>query len=256
MIGHFLSYLRNKIAGMKNVKTPTELSMEELEMEALSFTEDIWIYPPRRVCDKKYLKQRDYLEWILIERRRRLNNSFVFSPETAEKFLNLDRQVMECLETIFDEGVKIFREQKQLKNNGSYFQKYNIEAKISPEILIPNKKSGEMEYPEKGIYYLLNEMDFECPLLRFKIRDGDLSSSPEKRNGIYFNKSENWLTSYHGGVDFSILGDIYLGYGMQELCQHTPYSLSDILKINRLRPVLTVTHQTEITVKIGHKMSE
>ena len=242
-----MSYRENKIAGMKNVKPLKDLSIEELEMEALSFPEDLWMYPPRRFSGKKYLKLRDDLELILIERRRRLNDSFVFSPETAEKFLNLNRQIMECLETMLNEGINILREREQLKNNGSYFQEHDIKAKIYPEILIPNKKSGEMEYPEEGIYFLLNDMNFDCPLLHFTIHDDDLSSSPEERNGIYFDKSMNWLTSLHG-ADFSILGDAYIGYGMHELSEHTMYSLPDILKINCLRPVLTVTHQTEITL--------
>jgi hypothetical protein len=209
---------------VEKMKEVTELSVNELEEQSI-----------RESCSikEKKKKYKESFEDILFERRRQLNNTFVFTPENIEKLLMLNQKLMDCCEKLREEGLKALRElEMRIANNNSFLQEYKVKAKIIP--LIRDEDADDLCEPNTGVFSLLYKK-LNSTALTINIPPVD------DEKDIYFDKSLNWnnFIGAHNGE----FAEYYICYAMYELYARTFYSLPDILQINELRMKIETRQQ-------------
>jgi hypothetical protein len=204
----------------KNEEQP--LSIEELEAKALRLSSDI----KKRKCAMEW---ENPVREALLERKRQLDDAFVFTPENIEKFLSLNKQIMDCQEKLREEGIKLVQElEKRIAGDDNFLHDYEIEAVIKPMILVQDE-DGEWEEPD-GIYELL-QSDINPVEIRFDPRYCDSKWIHFGKTEIHFSTGSSWN---HWFAFDGKSGEHYICYGMHKLYDDSLYSYSDILKINDL----------------------
>jgi hypothetical protein len=209
---------------VEKMKAVTELSVNELEEQAI-----------RESCSikEKKKKNNESFEDILFERRRQLNDTFVFTSGNIEKLLELNRRLMDCCEKLREEGLKAIRElETRTVNDNSFLQEYEVKAKIIP--LIRDEDADDLCEPNTGVFSLLYKK-LNPTVLTINIPRVD------DEKDIYFDKSLNWNNFI--GAHNNELAEHYICYAMYELYARTFYSLPDILQINELRMKIETCQQ-------------
>ncbi|GHV10327.1 hypothetical protein FACS1894162_3830 [Bacteroidia bacterium] len=169
------------------------------------------------------------LELALECRKRKLDADFVFKPTVLEKIRQLDAQIMACQEKLCKEAEQEIVRLNQKKETGNTFLNefdFVLECKVTPYIFKQDTERGVLFDEYDGIDELVSAM-FPVFLLHF---DGE--TSEHLRGHEYFKEKINWNES-----DMPIqvdIADFRISWGMHELCGHSPFSLSDILRINYL----------------------
>lgn len=181
----------------------------------------------RRPCGKID----DMLEMLLHARQRKLNTAFEWTPENIEKFLALDKRMIECFEKLRAEAKPLLAEFKaRIDSKDAFLEDYELDAKVTSFMLIPDKE-GELYEPDSGIERVL--MDWiPKHVLSFPCREID--------DNLYLDKKRNW------NIDLGFnrkLDEYYISYAMHELHSHTFLSFPDILRINYLSAELIVRRQ-------------
>jgi hypothetical protein len=184
--------------------------------------------------DNRRNPRRELLDRIMSARRNCLNSAFVYTPESVSKLLYLNDRIIECWEKLRRESVVEDRAMsKRLSEGDAYLHDYYIECKIKAYIGI-ELEDGDIGEAFEGIDGLLN-LTLPEFILSASVREGDW------KNSLYMNRDLNW--DLCDGLSHGELGDVYIGYGIHELYDHTYLSLPDILRINLLRCEVMTTRQ-------------
>jgi hypothetical protein len=194
--------------------------MEELEGMAIDLRE-AWKYPDDS-------PEHELLDDILKARKRRLNRKFVYSPDNKEKMLDLNRQIMECMEKLRkakEDEVRSLEIRTKAKGE-TFLHAHEVEWKITPFIGIRDE-NGAMSEANEGIDGVLNDTLPEEHILS--------GSNP------YFDREPS--RNECDGLSHGELEDHYIGYWIHELYDHTLFSLFDIMRINFLRCELITQRQ-------------
>jgi len=187
-------------------------------------------------------------------RKHKLNQEFVFTPEHIEKFLWIDQEIKKHLNRLRIEGEKLVEDlEKITKDENSFFNDYEIEAIVTPKILVWKEEYqslSELE-PEDGV---LDEIDH----YHFEHKDDELKFNPRHlETSLYFDEfysdedkkkgTNNWNTMVYEWRDLikenPALVKHHIGYGMRQLCNNTLWSLQDIMLINEFWCDIKVEYQ-------------
>ncbi|KAA6303689.1 MAG: hypothetical protein EZS26_000240 [Candidatus Ordinivivax streblomastigis] len=196
-------------------------SVKELEDSAM-FLE--------RACSREHTPEYKLLELLLTHRKWKLDAEFVYTPTAIEKILRLDDKLMDCQEKLCKEAEQeLVRLQQKKQSNNAFYDDYDyeVECKITPYIFARDTQQGGILYDAyDGIDEILSCIQFKY-MLHFSGENRE-----QLRYYAYFKEKLNWnecdMPSQVESADF------YISWGMHELCGHSLFSLSDILRINYL----------------------
>ncbi|RRJ98933.1 hypothetical protein Ga0100231_001190 [Opitutaceae bacterium TAV4] len=206
-----------------------DYSIEELESLAIDLDSK---YQDLEKCLKRYgdipsnadlrrVRNEPSLNDVLLERQRRLNDDFRFTPKRVVRFIKINDHLTESFEKAWNEARPIIRDLDQrIQNKDPFLKDYEVELKLKPYIDKP------------GIYELLEDIIHASPV--------------ELRH--YCEKSYCSLQDLNWNEDvplchYSQLANYHIGYPMHELSNHSMWSLPDILKTIRIQMDVTITRQ-------------
>jgi hypothetical protein len=135
------------------------------------------------------------------------------------------------------------------ENKADFFDDYDFSIKLTPEILILDKETGEYDYPFSGFYSAL--MDHQRPEHELAITIIERDYNPETkdesgfRDGIHLNHDLSWNIEGFGDID---LADHYICYAMHILYSHHEWANEDIMNLNNIEVEveITETHDTPV----------
>ena len=214
-------------------------NVEELENLILSH----WTAAKKKRANEK-------LEEYLSERQSKMNENFEWTPENIDKLLALNNKLTTCFEKLVKEATPIFKAlQKRLDEKDAFLHDFEIEAKIKPFILVPDE-DGTLCEPDSGIELILME-NLPEHILNINLKSDIIED--RLTDNIHFSKKLNWNNSRLFGGNFD---DHYICYAIHELCDHTFWSFSDILKINHLWSEVKVLFQNFEDVYINCRFTD
>ncbi len=222
---------------------------EELEKLSIPELETLAIEVGKIRGKSSYTGKNDYHN-ILEERKYRLSEEFVFTPEYIEKFLWLDREIKKYADILRKEGEQMLEHLERMKKDkNSFFNDYEIECII--EAQIPIWDDGELKEEDKildvieSFHYETGDIwrvKFSPKHLEHSSYFEDLLSDKEKEDGLY-----NWSHTIYRWRDLikenPELAKQNIGYGMHQLWDHSLWAWQDIMKINEFHCDLKVEYQ-------------
>ena len=169
-------------------------------------------------------------------RQWKINDAFEWSPENMEKFLSLNQQLISCFEKIKKEAEAIIQTlQKRIDGEDDFLNGFYIDACVTPYIYVPDEV-GTFWEAENGMEMILSEAlnEFELPRLDWISKVEDLNDI------IYLNRNCNCNKEPHFKGKFE---GHFISHAMHDLYDHSCWSFSDIIRINKLWTEIKVIHQ-------------
>jgi len=192
------------------------------------------IINPRSEKDKFRAEEveKKLLKLCLYERKKLLNEKFVWTEEAKASILRLNVALFEADKLVNEEYDKRKLELEAREKSGDKFlTDYNIDKKISMMILTLGE-DGEWEEPWEGIYDILNNF-----IGSHSINATSITSDLPLPN----EEPLNWNTTL--GAAYEHFRDNFIHYGLHCLCKHTPLAWEDISKIRSLWTEVKVDYQ-------------
>ena len=203
-----------------------KLNIEEIETLILSHCN----------VKKKRDKADEKLEDYLYERRSKMNKNFEWTPENIDKLLALNQKFMSCFENMIEEAKPIVKAlQKRRDEKDAFLHDFEIEINIKPFILVPNE-DGKLCEPASGIEQILID---SLPRYIINLNPKDYIIKDNLNKNIHFSKDLSWNIESLKGIS----DDHYICYAIHELCDHTCWSIPDVLRINHLWSEVRVRYQ-------------
>ncbi|MDR1895530.1 MAG: hypothetical protein LBR10_01915 [Prevotellaceae bacterium] len=178
----------------------------------------------------------DELEDYLSARKRKINDAFEWTPDNIEKLLRLNQKLIGCFEKLRDEAKSIVKTfQKRIKEKDEFLHDFDIEARITPYIYVPDE-NGNLNEAELGMERILTDSLNEYTVLYhwYDVEGENIGDM------LYLDKEQNWNDDpqFEGKFDGH-----FISQSIHDLYDHTCWSFLDILKINHLWADLRVVHQ-------------
>ena len=178
--------------------------------------------------------EKNLLELCLYERRKLLNEEFVWTEEAKAGILRLNVALFEASELVNEEYNKQEAELEARKKSGDKFlTDYNIDKKISMMIETLDE-DGEWEEPSEGIYYILNDY------IAYKNINAETIATIGDKD---FADEEPLNWNQRLGAAYEHFKDDFIHYGIYCLYGNTPLAWEDILKIRALWTEVEVDYQ-------------
>jgi hypothetical protein len=180
------------------------------------------------------------VEVALGERKYKLNQSFEWTPEKKERFLSLNRKLIDCFEKLKTEAsATLALLQQRIDNEDDFLRDFEIEIKVTPYFY---------EACEDGEFY--EKEDCIQEVLMDNWDDWNMSASISNTNDLdnllELNREQNWnIDHWFRGL----FDDHYISQAIHNIYDHaTGWSFPDILRINNLWAEVHVQYQyfTEI----------
>ena len=180
---------------------------------------------PRNMDIIKQIDDAPPWHYMMKERKRRLNESFKYTPKNIARLLKINKLLADSLEKGRREARPLVLELEQrLKNKDPFLKDYELEVKLDIFIDSNTKKPGIYEILED----IINSSSayLEYPKHEFGDFFGD--------NGIAGRSPHfvNWNND--SGLRHEEFKKHHICYPMHELCDHSYWSLHDIIKISRI----------------------
>jgi Leucine-rich repeat (LRR) protein len=182
---------------------------------------------------------------ILRERLRRLNRRFSWTRENILRIAKVSDAFLAAWEEGFVKAksmIDMLYERETDKD--SFWNNYDVEIILEPNIFAKNEKTGEWDAPDSGAYSVLT--DYLNPESQLTIDIGDRDYNPatkdEKgfREHIHINHDLSWNIEGFGDID---LKNQYICYAIHILYSHNEWANEDILRINNIYSEVKVTHR-------------
>ena len=173
----------------------------------------------------KHIDNMPPLDEILDARKRRLNKTFKYTPRNIARLLKINKLLADSLEKGRREARPLMLELEQrLKNKDPFLKDYELDVKLQPFIGSNTGKPGIYEILEDTIHSSSTFMnDAEHEIKDYYGDNGDNCTS------VHFI---NWNTD--SGLHHEEFKKHYICYPMHELCDHSFWSLQDIIKITMI----------------------
>ena len=174
------------------------------------------------------------LKEMLWERRKHLNDSFVWTPEAVQRFVKINDKMQDCFDKLLIEQIQVHDNlTKRLTDKDEKFlNDFNLDVRIRPFVYSLDEEGETLE--NDGIFEVLFDLVEPCSLQfgGWGIESGE----------IYFDRSLNWN---HATPAFRCkeLKNVYIGYHLHELSDHCYWAISDILCINEIWGEVVIEHQ-------------
>jgi hypothetical protein len=180
----------------------------------------------------------DELETYLCARKWKINDAFKWTLDNMEKLLHLNQKLIECFEKLRDEAKPVIQTfQKRIKEKDVFLHDFDMEARITPYIYVPDE-NGKLNEAESGMERILTDTINEYVVLFNWFVEGVEGENIGEI--LYLNKRQNWSDDpvFNGKFDGH-----FISQSIHDLYDHTYWSFPDILKINHLWAELRVVHQ-------------
>lgn len=162
------------------------------------------------------------LKNILDERCHVLNQMFIPSPENIQRLIQVNKH-LSTLTKKLDSRVEQMQIQRPLISDPDFDNDYNIEGHL--RVPFYGEEESVLSLPDDRYYgsnfaLMINCLDAAYP-------EPVLRSLPQRKA---LNDEFNWN---EGPFEkYPELKDITICYAIHELCQHRPYSIPDLLRLN------------------------
>lgn len=187
----------------------------------------------------KIIKQPSLID-VLSERRHRLNREYQFTAKSKRRFVQISNKLMECFGKAWAEAKPMMDTfEGRLKENDSSLRDYEIELIISPFLERPQNTFRQTK-ADVSIQDVLEEILQNSHILK--------THAKNHKNGLYMAKNINWNNIDTLKNHKKNLSKYYIGYPMHELCDHSMWSLPDVLKITNIWVDVKIECQHYITV--------
>jgi len=188
---------------------------------------------------------KDKLDEALSERKYKKNQTFEWTPENKVKLLRLNQQLIDCWEKLDVEAKQTFKTLKsRLTDSDEFLHDFNIEAVVMSLIHIPDE-NGDYDDAQNCIEeVLIDSLDENYCVNRHDYYSLD-SDDPSNDLPLYLNRKQNWSDDpiFKGKFDGH-----FISQAVHDLYDHSCLSMSDILKINRLRSELRIINKRIVEV--------
>jgi Leucine-rich repeat (LRR) protein len=194
--------------------------------------------------------EKELVKQLILVRRNKLNSKFEWSKENIKRLVTVSDTFLKR----WEEGFKRAKSKINLlcengENKADFYDNYNVEIQLSPSILLPDKETGEFEYPYSGVYSVL--MDYQRPELELTITINNDEYNLETKDdsgfkkGIHLNHDLSWNIEGFGDID---LANHYICYAMHILYSHHDWANEDIMKINQIDVEVTIADKHDSPV--------
>jgi len=181
----------------------------------------------------------------LYERKRKIDQTFEWSPENIKRLLLLNLQLIDCWDKVDVKAKRTFNTLKGLlSDSGEFLHDFNIEAVVTSLVHIPDE-NGDYDDAQNCIEeVLIDSLDENYCVNRHSY---DARDEEELLNDVplYLNRKQNWSDDpiFEGNFDGH-----FISQAVHDLYDHTCLSMPDILKINRIRGELRIINQLIVEV--------
>jgi hypothetical protein len=194
-----------------------KLSAEELERSIVDTFDSI---------QKGNWEEKRALTWALSERQRRLDRTFVWTPDAVQRIVYINNLIIDCIERLAKEAEALYEvlEKRKESDADSFLHDYGIECRMVPIYSSDNEEA-------ERLFSVLDNIELE-----FSYNGNSKSSS-----NLFFS-SESWAndTALYMRKEFA---DVRINYALHCLMDHAHCSIKDILNIKELWGEVIVTHQ-------------
>ncbi|GHV86568.1 hypothetical protein AGMMS50230_21760 [Spirochaetia bacterium] len=187
--------------------------------------------------------EKEIIDEMLLVRYKKLNRKFEWSKENIERIVTVSNMFLKCWEDGFNRAKKMI---DLLYTNGEkkadFYDVYDIDIKLTPEILLFDKETGEYDYPFHDIYSVL--MDHQHPEDELVINIGESYYNPGTKDeggfwdDIHLNHDLSWNIEGFGDID---LAEHYICYAIHILYSHHEWANEDIMKIKNIHVAVEIT---------------
>jgi Leucine-rich repeat (LRR) protein len=213
-----------------------------LEIYSLKELETLIVSAPgRRKADET---EKEIVGDMLRERRRRLNRKFKWTPENIDRAAAVSDMFLAAWEEGYAKAKFIIDALYEKETDkAAFWEKYEAEIILDPEILFPDTETGEPEYPRDNVYEVL--MDYLDSEFEMNISiNGDEDYNPVTkeergfRENIHICRDLSWNIEGFGDID---LAGKYICYALHILYSDNEWANEDILKINSISSQVRIT---------------
>jgi hypothetical protein len=199
-------------------------------------------------CDAfgKTESEKEIVKNLLCERRLKLNSKFSWTPENIKRVVEVSEKFLEAWKTGFTKlksMIDTLYEKETDKD--AFWENYWAEITLSLQILIKDRKSGELEYPypDNKTYYLLMSYLAEQDL-NMIVGSDDYNPATKDEKGfwesIYVAHRLSWNIACFGELE---LREHYICYAIYVLYFDNEWANEDILKINNIKTEVEIRHR-------------
>ena len=228
MVNTKLAKILHKLEKLPYTKTRNAVKqypVEMLELLAGSLYDE---------CRRNGKTRWELLNYILLQRWKKLNTNFEWTTERKDKFVKINNKITQIFEKAYNEAVFAANElENRINNNDAFITDYEIEIVLSLYF-------GEEQYEDNinnSFAYVLSEPRSDFDLISFSFGYNDRQITLQEMP-LYLDTSENWNREYLG----DIFKDDYIGYAIHTLLEHH-WSFIDILNIKRIWADVKIRHQ-------------
>jgi Leucine-rich repeat (LRR) protein len=186
--------------------------------------------------------EKEIVKNIILVRCCRLNRKFKWTAENIRRITEVSDKFLAAWEEGFVKAkVVIDMLYEKAEDKDRFWDNYDAEIILDPEILLPDTVSGEFEYPVNGVYSVLMDYfnaEFELDLALSGDYDPETKNENGFRENIHINHDLSWNIEGFGDID---LKDHYICYAIYVLYSHNNWANADILKINNISSEVRVT---------------
>ncbi|MDR0412934.1 MAG: hypothetical protein LBH61_03925 [Dysgonamonadaceae bacterium] len=174
------------------------------------------------------------LKEMLFERRKHLDDSFVWTPEAVQRFVMINDKIQDCFDKLLVEQIQVHSNlTKRLADKDEKFlNDFNLDVRVVPFVVSLDEKGDEME--NDGIFEVLFEL---VKPISLKFIGAGIESGE-----IYFDRSLNWNIATPA-FRCKELENVYIGYHLHELSDHCYWAITDILCINEIWGEVVIEYQ-------------
>jgi len=223
------------------------------EIEKLSLPElETMIKEMYKEFQRSNERKNEKLNACLSQRKRLINNNFIFTPEAVMHIERVNRILTEGRAKVFKRCGTIYRQMLQMKRQGDDFlDDFEIEGTVivrfnsedSVLMFDEDENNGQSDYVAMAEVLEDTQTDFEClTSFLFSYReDADLQASDEELGIIDRSLKTNFNYELLDAPELSNIE--YFCFASHVLFVDMDYSLSDIIRINDVWNEVKVTHQ-------------
>jgi Leucine-rich repeat (LRR) protein len=183
---------------------------------------------------------KDIVRDILLRRKILLNRKFKWIPENIRRIATVSGKFLAAWEAGFAKAksvIDVLYEKEPDKE--AFWDNYDVELTLEPEILIKNPESSEFEYPDNTVYPVLIDYLDSNNALNIGIKYNPATKDESGfREDLHISRKLSWNIEGFGDID---LADQYICYAIHILYSHHEWANEDILRINSIDSQVSIT---------------
>jgi hypothetical protein len=181
-----------------------------------------------------------------LRRKILLNRKFQWTRENISRIVQVSDRFLAAREAGFAKAKHIIDTLYENETDQeAFWDNYDVEIILEPEILVKNPENDEFEYPDDTAYsvlmdYLAAEIELNMSIGRNKYDPATKDESGFWENS-HVSRRLSWNIEGFGDID---LADQYICYALHVLYSHHEWANEDILRIGNIDSRIRITHRS------------